>query len=104
MLGLCLTPVRNSELGKVEPTHICADHLVDRGVVCCAEVYSVMGRFKAIPAPPVVWKIHAFMSTQYSALQIITESISMYLVTGNFSVYQIARNGLVLILLDENGI
>lgn len=38
--GLCLTPVRNSELGKVEPTHICADHLVDCGVVCCAEVYS----------------------------------------------------------------
>lgn len=67
VLGLCLTPVRNSELGKVEPTHICANHLVDCGVVCFAEVYSVIGRFKAIPAPPVVWKMHALSlpSTQH---------------------------------------
>lgn len=67
MLGLCLTPVGNSELGKVEPTHICADHLVDCGVACLAEVSSVIGRFKAIPAPPVVGKIHALSlpSTQH---------------------------------------
>lgn len=67
---MCLTPVRNSELVKVEPTHICADRLVDCGVVCFGKVYNVIGRFKAVPSTAVVWKIHglALSSTHYCRL------------------------------------
>lgn len=62
---------------------------MDCGVVCFAKVYRVIGRFKAFPAPLVVWKNTWFGSTQYSLLQIITERISKRF-TGNFSGQQIA--------------
>lgn len=59
MLAAHLTAVRNSDYGvsEVEHTHIQAASWNVVGYVLLKEGLGVTGRFKAFPAPPVVWKI-----------------------------------------------